>query len=189
MNATTPDERLSRMRKSFEKDRACSLRITDILPRRMLPLSRVCPFPGVKLRIGRRNSPRRNPQNGVEGIHRIEAAVKTKHEFIEIGLQMTRLDPAMVSAIDPCLQVGEDKMDHRQVLFRLIWVTPEGKRIVPDSPYRQARNIPASHQCESMEPAVTLSFTNVVSVSASRPERGISVCSMLETTRSRRRPA
>ena len=43
---------------------------------------------------------------------------------------MTRFDPAMVGAINPCLQVGEDKMDHRQMLFRLLWIAPEGKRIV-----------------------------------------------------------
>ena len=73
----------------------------------MRPLCRVNPFPGVKLRIGWRNGPRRNPQNGVEGIHRIETAVETKHEFIEVGLQMTRFDPAVVSAIDPCFQIGE----------------------------------------------------------------------------------
>jgi hypothetical protein len=43
---------------------------------------------------------------------------------------MTRFDTAVVSAIDPCLQIGKDKMDHRQMLFRLLWVTTEGKRIV-----------------------------------------------------------
>ena len=82
------------------------------------------------MRISRRNGPRRNPQNGVEGIHWVETAVKTKHEFIEVGLQMTRFDAAVMSAFYPRLQIGEDKVDHRQVLFRLFWVTPEGKRIV-----------------------------------------------------------
>jgi hypothetical protein len=97
----------------------------------MRPLCRVCPPPGVKLRISRRNGPRRNPQNGVEGIHRIEAAVKTKYELVEVGLQMMRLDPAVMGAIDPRLQIGEDKMDHRQVLLRLLRVTPEREGVMP----------------------------------------------------------
>ena len=96
----------------------------------MPPLSRVYPFSGIKLRVRRGNRPRRDPQNRVEGIHRIEAAVKPEHEFIEVGLQMTRFYPAVMSAIDPRLQIREDKMDHRQMLFRLLWVTPKDKRIV-----------------------------------------------------------
>jgi hypothetical protein len=96
----------------------------------MRGLCRVNPFPGIKLRISRRNGPGRNPQNGVEGIHRVEATVETKYEFIEIGLQMTRLDPAVVSAINPCLQIGEDKMDHRQVFLRLLRISTEDKRAV-----------------------------------------------------------
>ena len=96
----------------------------------MRSLSRVCPLPGVKLRVSRRNGPRRNSQNGVEGIHRIETTVEAEHEFIEVGLQMTRFDPAMVGAIDPRLQIGKDKMDHWQVLFRLLWVAAERENIV-----------------------------------------------------------
>jgi hypothetical protein len=97
----------------------------------MSQLSRVRPFPGIKLRVSRRNGPRRNPQNGVEGIHRVKSAVKPEYEFVEVGLQMTRLDTTMMSAIDPSLQIGENKMDHWQVLFCLLWVTTEGKRVVP----------------------------------------------------------
>jgi hypothetical protein len=104
----------------------------------MRPLRRVRPFPGVKLRVSRRNGPRRNPQNGVEGVHWVEAAIETEYEFIEVGLQMTRFDPAVVSAIDPCLQIGEDKVDHRQVLFRLLWITPKRERIVPLAHLAQA---------------------------------------------------
>jgi hypothetical protein len=100
----------------------------------MRQLSRVCPFPGIKLRISRRNSPRRNPQNGVEGIHRIKAAVETKYEFIEVGLQMTRLDTTVVSAIDPRLQVREDKMDHRQMFLCFLRVAPKREYVVPIAP-------------------------------------------------------
>ena len=100
-NMTAPHQRLDRMRKSFDS------------PPRMGKLCRVGPFPGVKLSIGRRNGPRRNPQNGVEGIHRVEATVETKYELVEISLQMMRLDPAVMGAIDPRLQIGEHKVDHR----------------------------------------------------------------------------
>ncbi len=96
----------------------------------MPQLGRMSPFPGVKLRVSRRNGPRRNPQNRVEGIHRIEAAVEPEYEFIEVCLQMTRFDTSVVGAIDPCLQIGEDKMDHRQMLFRLFRVATEGELIV-----------------------------------------------------------
>lgn len=126
---------------------ACSLKITNISQRRMRQLSRVCPFPGIKLRISRRNSPRRNPQNGVEGIHRIKAAVETKYEFIEVGLQMTRLDTTVVSAIDPRLQVREDKMDHRQMFLCFLRVRPQARVRCADSPFRQCHYIPASRQC------------------------------------------
>src|SRR2546421_546707 len=44
---------------------------------------------------------------------------------------MTRFDTTVVGAINPRLQVGKDKMDHRQMLLCLLWVTAEGKRIVP----------------------------------------------------------
>ena len=96
------------------------------------------PFPGVKLRVGRRNGPRRNPQNGVERVHRIETAIKTKYKLVEVGLQMMRFDPAVMGAIDPRLQIGEDKMDHRQVLLRLLGVTTERKRVVPVAHFAQA---------------------------------------------------
>jgi hypothetical protein len=43
---------------------------------------------------------------------------------------MTGLDTTMMRTINPRLQIGEDKMDHRQVLFRLLRIAAEGKRIV-----------------------------------------------------------
>jgi hypothetical protein len=36
----------------------------------------------------------------------------------------------MVSAVDPCLQVGEDKMDHRQVLLCLLRIAPERESVM-----------------------------------------------------------
>src|ERR1700730_6683486 len=43
---------------------------------------------------------------------------------------MTGLDTTMMRTINPRLQIGEDKMDHRQVLFRLLRIAAEGKCIV-----------------------------------------------------------
>jgi hypothetical protein len=37
----------------------------------------------------------------------------------------------MMGAIDPRLQIGEDKVDHRQVLLSLLGITPESERVVP----------------------------------------------------------
>src|SRR3984893_18315577 len=96
----------------------------------MCQLSRVCPLPRIKMRISWRDSPRRNPQNGVEGIHWIEAAVESKYELIEVGLQMTGLDTAVMGAIDPRLQIGKDKVDHRQMLFRLLRIAPKRERVM-----------------------------------------------------------
>ncbi len=44
---------------------------------------------------------------------------------------MMRLDPAVMGTIDPRFQIGEDEMDHRQMLLSLLWITPERKRVVP----------------------------------------------------------
>jgi hypothetical protein len=91
----------------------------------------VSPLPRIKLSVSRRDGPRRDPQNRVERIHWVEATVEAKYEFIEVGLQMIRLDSTMMCAVDPRLQIGEDKMDHRQVFFRLIWIAAERQGAMP----------------------------------------------------------
>jgi hypothetical protein len=78
---TTPDQRLARMRKSFEKDRSVltadykyfTTPDAPTMPRVSIPQSKAA----------HRSA---NPQNGVEGVHGIEATVNTKHESVEIGL-------------------------------------------------------------------------------------------------------
>src|SRR6202140_251874 len=44
---------------------------------------------------------------------------------------MMRLNPAVMGAIDPRLQVGEDKMNHWQMFLCLLGVTPEREGVVP----------------------------------------------------------
>src|ERR1700680_3580711 len=43
---------------------------------------------------------------------------------------MTWLDTAVMRAIDPSLQIGEKKGDHRQMLLSLLWITPGGKCVL-----------------------------------------------------------
>ena len=93
-------------------------------------LSRVRPSPGIKLRISWRNDPRRNPQNGVECSHRIEATIKTKHVLVEIGLQMLWFNAAMMRSLDPGFQVAENEVDHRQMCFCLLWIATENQHLM-----------------------------------------------------------
>jgi len=91
----------------------------------MRPLRRVLPLPRVKLRVSRWERAGGDPENGMECGHRIEPTIEAKHVLIEVGLQMFWLDAPMVGSLDPCLQVAEDEMDHRQVRLCLVWIATE----------------------------------------------------------------
>src|SRR5580704_215008 len=56
---------------------------------------------------------------------------------------MMGLYPAVMSAIDPRLQIGKDKMDHRQMLLRLVGITPERERIMSVANLAKAVSLPA----------------------------------------------
>ena len=62
--------------------------------------------------------------------HRIESAIEPEHVFIEVGLQMLRLDAAMVSSFDPGLQIAENKVDHWQMRLGLIRVAAKSQGIM-----------------------------------------------------------
>lgn len=111
-------------------------------------LRRVLPFPGVKLRVSRGNGPRRDPQHGVEGIHRVEPTVEAEHEFIEVRLEMARLDTAMMGAVDPCFQVAKNEMDHWKVRLRLLRVAIECQRLMVVS---EARQLPVAYPSVSAD--------------------------------------
>src|SRR5208283_5435857 len=121
----------------LKKTKACSRKITSISSRSVSGLSRMRPFPGVKLRISRRDNPRGNPQNGVECGHRIKPAIKTKHVLIEIGLQMLWFNAAMMRSLDPGFQVAENKVDHGQMRFCLVWVATENQCLMAVSQLRK----------------------------------------------------
>jgi hypothetical protein len=83
----------------------------------VLPLTRVQPV------IGRAFSVRADAKQRSEGVERVEPAVEAERELVEIGLQVLWLDPPVVRALQPCLQVRKDKVRDRQVFFRHIRVT------------------------------------------------------------------
>src|ERR1700730_17990041 len=120
----TSHQRMIRMRKSFEKTKTV---LTVYYKYFTTPDAPATP----RVSIHRSKVAHRSAELSAPRVHRVETAVETKHEFIEVGLQMTRFYPAVVSAVDPRLQVGEDKMDHRQVLLRLLWVASQRERVVP----------------------------------------------------------
>jgi hypothetical protein len=88
----------------------------------MRPLCRVCPFPGVKLRISRRNGAGGDPEHGMKRGHRVKPTIEAEHVFIEVRLQMFWLDTPMMCPLDPGLQVAEDEMDHGQVRLCLVGI-------------------------------------------------------------------
>ena len=60
-------------------------------------------------------------EQALERVEWEEPPVEAKRELVEIRLKVLRRD-AMVNAIEPGLQVAEDKVDERQVLFRNVGI-------------------------------------------------------------------
>src|ERR1035437_6266495 len=87
------------------------------MPIRLSPkASRMRPISRIKLGIGRGDCIAGDPEQGAEGIERIEPPVEAEGEFVEVGLQVLRAN-AVMNATQPSLQIGEDEMDDRQILF------------------------------------------------------------------------
>jgi hypothetical protein len=68
--------------------------------------------------------------------HRVKPTIKAEHVFIEIGLQMFRLDTAMVRSLNPSLHVAEDEVDHGQVCLCLFRIACERKHFMAVSHLR-----------------------------------------------------
>jgi hypothetical protein len=102
-------------------------------------LSRMCPFPGVKLRVSRRDGVSGNPQNGVKRRHRIEATIEPEHVFVEVSLQVFRLDTAVMRSFDPSFEVAENEMDHGQVRLSFVGVAAERQCLMMISGLGKAR--------------------------------------------------
>jgi hypothetical protein len=91
---------------------------------------RMLPSPGVELRVGRGNNARRDPQDGVERVHWVEPTIEAEHVFVQVRLQVLRLDPPVMRAVQPGLQVAEDEVDHWQVLLGVVRIADHRERVV-----------------------------------------------------------
>ena len=87
------------------------IRLTQTPPR-----CRVFPCAGIEVGIGRGLGAARDAEQRAEGVERVETPIEAERELVEVGLEMLRAH-AMVDAVEPGLQVGEDEVDHRHELF------------------------------------------------------------------------
>lgn len=59
-------------------------------------------------------------KRAVEGRSAPEAAVEAEGKFVEVGGKVVREDCALVRSQKPPLQVTDDKVDHREIVARLL---------------------------------------------------------------------
>ena len=88
---------------------------------------------GIKVGVGRRLNTARDAEERAERVERVEAPVEAEREFIEVGLEMLRAH-AVVDAVEPGLQIGEDEVDHRHELFGNFGVAAFGDCMVVVAP-------------------------------------------------------
>ena len=100
------------------------IRLTQTPPR-----CRVFPCAGIEVGIGRGLGAARDAEQRAEGVERVEAPIEAERELVEVGLEMLRAH-AMVDAVEPGLQVGEDEVDHRHELFGNLGVVAFGNCMV-----------------------------------------------------------
>lgn len=67
-------------------------------------------------------------QHAVESHHWSEPAIESKHELVEIALQVLRTDPVMGSK-KPRIKVPEYNVDHGEVLVSLGMITRTGNAL------------------------------------------------------------
>jgi hypothetical protein len=103
----------------------------------MVPSRRMHPLPRVKLRVSRRQRARSESQNRVERRHRVEPPVEAKHVFVQIRLQVVGRDTTVVSTKNPSFQIGENKVNHRQVKFGFVRIATKDKRVMGVSHFWQ----------------------------------------------------
>jgi hypothetical protein len=61
---------------------------------------RVLPVPAIEAVIGRAFAVRADAEQRAEGVERVKAAIKAKGKFIEVSLQVFRLNAAVVVGAD-----------------------------------------------------------------------------------------
>lgn len=89
--------------------------------------NRMVPLAGIQRLVSRRNRLCRQSEDGIEGRHRVKAAIEAEDEFVEVGLQMVLGDGTVMSAHDPCFEIGENEVDHWQVGVGLLCITIENQ--------------------------------------------------------------
>ncbi len=94
---------------------------------------RVGPRAGIKVGIGRRLNAARDAEQRAERVERVEAPVEAERELIEVGLQMLGAH-AVMDAVEPGLQIGEDEVDHWHELFGNFGVAAFGNCVVVVAP-------------------------------------------------------
>ena len=77
----------------------------------------VLPLAAIEAVIGRAFAVGANAQQRAERIERVEAAIEPEGKFVEVGLQMLRLNAPVVRALQPSLKVAENQVDDRQVAY------------------------------------------------------------------------
>jgi hypothetical protein len=116
------------------------------MPIRLLPMTTtasVLPRSGVKAVIGRCCVATRYPEKRTKGVERIEPAIESKRELVQVGLQMLGAD-AVVHAVEPCFEVAENQVDDGQIFFRHVSATVLGCGQVREAALGQATvRIPA----------------------------------------------
>src|SRR5208283_2223301 len=94
---------------------------------------RVRPYAGIKVGIGRRLNTACDAEQRAERVEWVETPVEAEGELIEVGLEMLRAH-AVVDAVEPGPQIGEDEVDHRHELFGNFGVAALGNCMVVVAP-------------------------------------------------------
>ena len=83
---------------------------------------RVLPDTVIQIVIRWRNHLPTDTEQRAEGVEWVEPSVKPESELIEICLKMLWTN-AVMHALQPTLQVCEDEVTDRQIVFSDLWVT------------------------------------------------------------------
>jgi len=113
--------------------------------------------------VGRRFDLRGQPQQGVEGGHRIEPAIEPEHELLEVVLEVVCADATMC-APQPRPEVGDDAMDPRHDDRRVgLAERALGPKVMAVAAGEQAV-VARPDGAVEVEPGTTLRSTKAVSV-------------------------
>lgn len=104
------------------------------------------PFSAVKLGVGRGRALATDPEQGPEGVERVETAIEAKRKFVQVGLKVLRTD-AVVTAAKPGFQVAEYQVDDGQVFLGNLGIAAFSRRdvLVPASPQLVVAAPPVRH--------------------------------------------